>query len=63
MLRKADLRDLDTLVEIENTCFDVDRFSRRTFRYLLTKANAETLVYEEGGRCCRRRAVAVPGAP
>jgi ribosomal protein S18 acetylase RimI-like enzyme len=49
MLRKAELRDLNALVEIENTCFEVDRFSRRTFRYLLTKANAETLVYEEGG--------------
>ena len=49
MLRKAQLGDLNTLVDIENTCFDFDRFSRRSFRYLLTKANAETLVYEDDG--------------
>ena len=49
MIRKAQIRDLSRLVEIENTCFDTDRFSRRSFRYLLTKANAETLVYEQEG--------------
>jgi len=47
MIREARLQDLGALVEIENSCFDVDRFSRRSFRYLLTKANADTLVYEK----------------
>jgi ribosomal-protein-alanine acetyltransferase len=50
MIRGARLQDLDALVAIENRSFDVDRFSRRSFRYLLTRANAETLVYEEQGK-------------
>ena len=50
MIRPARLQDLEALVAIENRSFDVDRFSRRSFRYLLTKANAETLVYEEQER-------------
>ncbi len=45
MMRHASLQDLDTLVEIENKAFATDRFSRRSFRYLLTRAKAETLVY------------------
>lgn len=49
MIRAASVRDLETLLELENRCFDTDRLSRRSFRYLLTKANAATLVYEEGG--------------
>lgn len=49
MIRQATLQDLDSLVEIENASFDVDRLSRRSFRYLLTKANAATLVYEDKG--------------
>ena len=50
MIRPARLQDLEALVAIENRSFDVDRFSRRSFRYLLTKANAETLVYAEQER-------------
>jgi ribosomal-protein-alanine acetyltransferase len=50
MIRPARLQDLEALVAIENRSFDVDRFSRRSFRYLLTKANAETLVHEEQER-------------
>jgi ribosomal-protein-alanine acetyltransferase len=49
MIRPARLQDLDALVAIENRSFDIDRFSRRSLRYLLTKANAETFVYEEQG--------------
>lgn len=44
MIRHATLEDLDALVLIEERSFSLDRFSRRTFRYLLTKANAVTLV-------------------
>ncbi len=47
MIRPACLDDLDALVGIENRCFDTDRISRRNFRYLLTKANAATLVDED----------------
>ena len=46
MIRKARQGDLNSLVEIEQLVFETDRFSRRNFRYLLTKANAITLVYE-----------------
>lgn len=45
MIRHASLQDLDVLVEIENAAFTTDRFTRRSFRYLLTRAKAETLVY------------------
>lgn len=49
MLRKATLADLDALVALENRSFDTDRLSRRSFRHLLTKANAVTLIEEEDG--------------
>lgn len=49
MIRKASISDLDALVEIENRCFQIDRLSRRSFRHLLTKANAVTLIAEEQG--------------
>ncbi|MGD8547448.1 MAG: GNAT family N-acetyltransferase/peptidase C39 family protein [Thiohalophilus sp.] len=52
MLRPATPDDLDELVRIENVSFVTDRFSRRNFRYLLTKANACTLVDEQDG-CLR----------
>lgn len=44
VLRPAGLSDVDSMVEIENAAFRTDRFSRRTFRHLVTKANAATLV-------------------
>jgi ribosomal protein S18 acetylase RimI-like enzyme len=46
MIRRATLNDLDALVALENRSFDIDRLSRRSFRHLLTKANAITLVNE-----------------
>ncbi len=50
MIRSATLNDLSELVRIENLSFVTDRFSRRSFRYLLTKANAKTLVDEHEGQ-------------
>ena len=47
-IRPATVEDLDDLVGIENSAFAHDRFSRRSFRYLLSKANAATLVAEVG---------------
>jgi ribosomal protein S18 acetylase RimI-like enzyme len=47
MIRPATRHDLDALVAIENLAFITDRFSRRSFHYLLTKANSMTLVYEQ----------------
>jgi len=52
VIRIANLEDLDALVAIENRAFTIDRFSRRSFRYLLTKANAVTLVEERDGVVC-----------
>ncbi len=57
MLRKATLADLDALVALENRCFDTDRLSRRSFRHLLTKANAVTLIEEEEGEIAGYAAV------
>lgn len=48
-VRAAELADLEALVEIENRCFDTDRLSRRSFRHLLTRGRAATLVAERGG--------------
>lgn len=47
MIRPATLGDIEALLDIEQGCFDSDRISRRSFRYLLTKAHAETLVLEK----------------
>jgi ribosomal protein S18 acetylase RimI-like enzyme len=47
VIRQATLRDLDGLVELERRCFATDLISRRSFRYLLTRANAAILVAEE----------------
>ncbi|MDH5302309.1 MAG: GNAT family N-acetyltransferase/peptidase C39 family protein [Gammaproteobacteria bacterium] len=49
MIRPATLGDIEALLLIEQRCFDTDRISRRSFRYLLTKANAITLALEEAG--------------
>ena len=47
-IRPATLADLETLVEIERRCFETDRLTRRSFRHLLTRAKAVTLVHEIG---------------
>ena len=43
-VRTAQLTDVDALVGIEKSSFETDRLSARSFRYLLSKANALTLV-------------------
>ncbi len=48
-LRDATLTDLDALLRLEQT-FPGDRISRRNFRHLLSRANAEVAVAEEEGR-------------
>jgi ribosomal protein S18 acetylase RimI-like enzyme len=44
MIRTATDDDIAALVDIENRAFATDRISRRSFRYLLSKANATVLV-------------------
>jgi len=52
MIRPATLNDIDALVAIENQCFGSDLLTRRSFRYLLTKGHANTLLEERDGRVC-----------
>jgi ribosomal protein S18 acetylase RimI-like enzyme len=47
-VRPAALDDIDALVRIEANSFETDRLSARSFRYLLSKANALTLVVTAG---------------
>ena len=49
-IRPAVVADLDALVALEQACFDSDRLSRRQFRYMLSRARAETLVAEDSGQ-------------
>ena len=49
LIRPATLRDLDGLVELERRCFATDLISRRSFRHLVTRANASILVAVEDG--------------
>ncbi|MHB0777395.1 GNAT family N-acetyltransferase [Halomonas sp. WWR20] len=43
-LRPANATDLDALCQLEQECFDGDRFSRRQLAHLLTRAKACTLL-------------------
>jgi len=46
VLRRAVPSDIPALLAIEQRCFVTDRLSRRSFHYLLTRANAVALVEE-----------------
>lgn len=48
MIRPAQMSDLAALLRIEERSFATDRLSQRSFRYLLSRANAATLVEEDG---------------
>ena len=47
-IRPANLTDLTELLRLERACFDGDRLSPRSFRHLLTKGKASTLVWAGG---------------
>ncbi|WP_019592416.1 GNAT family N-acetyltransferase/peptidase C39 family protein [Thioalkalivibrio sp. ALRh] len=49
LIRPATLEDLEALVALEDAAFEIDRISRRQFRYLLTRGHAATLVAESPG--------------
>jgi len=49
MIRVATVADLDGLVELERRCFTLDRMSRRSFRHVLTRGKASTLIWELDG--------------
>lgn len=48
-IRPARAQDIDALVRIENEAFSSDRISRRSFRQLIERETAETLVAECDG--------------
>lgn len=47
MIRPATLDDLEPLVRLEQACFDSDRLTRRSFRYLIDRDTAALLVDEQ----------------
>jgi ribosomal protein S18 acetylase RimI-like enzyme len=58
MIRIATPLDVESLFRIENRSFLSDGFSTRTFRYLLSKANA-TLLFSRGTSLARLYSIAV----
>jgi ribosomal-protein-alanine N-acetyltransferase len=48
-IRLARIGDIPALIALENASFEGDRLSPRSFRHMLTQANAATLVEAEGG--------------
>jgi ribosomal protein S18 acetylase RimI-like enzyme len=49
-LRRGHLRDLDTLVALEQAVFHTDVLSRRSFRRFLAAPSATVIIAEEAGR-------------
>jgi len=45
-IRPGALADIPALVRLEDTCFDTDRLSRRSFHHMLTRARAALFVAE-----------------
>ncbi len=45
-IRPGTLADIPALVQLEETCFETDRLSRRSFHHMLTKAKASLFVAE-----------------
>ncbi|WP_099865846.1 GNAT family N-acetyltransferase/peptidase C39 family protein [Pararhizobium haloflavum] len=48
-IRAATPTDIDALVDLENAAFSADRISRRSFRLLVSRPTAATLVCEDEG--------------
>jgi len=50
VIRLAGKEDLEAILLLEESCFTADRFSRRQWLYLLTRAKAATWIIEGEGR-------------
>jgi len=46
VIRLSSVRDLDALEQLENLCFETDRFTRDQIEYLLSRAHATVLIVE-----------------
>lgn len=44
LIREATLEDVNALIQLENACFETDRISRRSFRWMIEKGHALLLV-------------------
>ena len=42
--RLAKIKDIDRLVELENSCFTYDQLDRKKFRYFITKGHDDLVV-------------------
>jgi len=49
VLSRATLDDLNTLLEIENRCFTIDRMSLRSIKHMIQKANCDFIVAKQSG--------------
>jgi ribosomal-protein-alanine acetyltransferase len=49
-IRPVDINDLDSLVELENRCFETDRLSRRSFKHWIGTEHRTFLVAQLAGR-------------
>jgi len=56
-IRRATLIDIPSLIIIEERSFLIDRMSPRSFRHLLTRANADCLVAAAGHDLCGYAAI------
>jgi [ribosomal protein S18]-alanine N-acetyltransferase len=52
VVRTAKIRDIAELVRIEQTCFDGDRLTRRSFMRLIRRGSAAVFVAVIAGRVC-----------
>ena len=50
MIRSATLADVPALIDLEDRCFESDRMSARSFRYMIRRGNATLLVDDLDGR-------------
>jgi len=50
VFRQATVGDIPSIMEIEQTCFNQDSFSKRQFVYLITRAQGRFCVVEYQGR-------------
>ena len=48
-IRPGSLNDLEALIDLEKKAFNADRFDRRQYVYLITKAKASVIVLEMNG--------------
>jgi ribosomal protein S18 acetylase RimI-like enzyme len=52
LVRKATIKDIETLAHLEKVGFSSDQFDRDQLLYLLNQANATTFIIEQAGQVC-----------